>query len=155
MKTIKLVSDTSHIDLTIRELQYEEIHIIIPLLSKLYSSLDKKILKNRLNDISNSNWKCLGLFCNKKLIGLSGYWISTRIYCGKYLYIDHFIIDANYRYKGLGEKFLDHIKKLAIASNCEQVCLDTFLANNLAQSFWSKHGFKTIGFHYVYNSRVV
>jgi len=149
MKITQSVSDASYVNLMISELKNEELNITIPLLSKFYQNLDENLLKNRLDDVSKLNWKCLGLFSNDKLIGLSGYWINTRIYCGKYLYIDHFIIDDSCRCKGSGAKLLNHLKELAIANNCEQVCLDTFVSNSLAQSFWSKHGFKIVGFHYV------
>lgn len=149
MENTQKKSDENHINSIVIELINEKIDLAIPLLSKFYPDLDNNMLKIRLHDVSKLNWKCLGLFSDGKLIGLSGYWINTRIYCGKYLYIDHFIIDSNYRYEGLGEKLLNFLKKLAIANSCEQICLDTFVSNNLAQSFWSKHRFKIVGFHYV------
>ncbi|MFU8926400.1 GNAT family N-acetyltransferase [Acinetobacter puyangensis] len=149
MKSTQSVYNTNHINLMISELKNEEMYLAITLLSKFYPNLDENLLKSRLDDVSRLNWKCLGLFSNDKLIGLSGYWINTRIYCGKYLYIDHFIIDDSYRCKGSGAKLLNYLKELAIANNCEQVCLDTFVSNSLAQSFWSRHGFKIVGFHYV------
>jgi ribosomal protein S18 acetylase RimI-like enzyme len=82
-------------------------------------------------------------------VGLTGYWLNTRIYCGKYLYIDHFIIKPGNRSRGVGAQLLSYVRALADHYQCEQVCLDTFVSNSMAQSFWTRHGFSIVGFHYV------
>lgn len=142
----KPLSDHS---LEIRELLTEELPKTLPLLSSFYPQLSDEILSKRLSEISGLNWKCIGVFDHGKMIGLSGYWLNTRLYCGKYLYIDHFIVDGEYRCRGTGAKLLDYLKRLAKNSCCEHVCLDTFVTNSLAQSFWSRHGFNIVGFHYI------
>lgn len=64
------------------------------------------------------NYYCFGLFDNEKLIGISGAWITTRVYSGKQLEIDHFVIDENKRSTGLGKLFLDEIENWAKSQNC-------------------------------------
>lgn len=135
--------------LTIRELRPDELHWTFALLSTFYPSLTKDVLLSRLEAITVLNWRCVGVFEGADLVGLSGYWLNTRIYCGKYLYIDHFIIEGGHRCRGVGAQLLDYLKTLARDQGCEQVCLDTFVTNSLAQSFWSRHGFGIVGFHYV------
>ncbi len=89
-------------------------------------------MASRLGEIAELNWRCVGVFDQATLVGLSGYWINTRLYCGKYLYIDHFIIDEERRRSGIGALLLDHLKQLAKEEQCEHVCLDTFVSNSLA-----------------------
>ena len=135
--------------LQIRELQTDELYMAIPLLSQLYSQLSKELLLTRLAEISGLNWRCIGVFDQNIMVGLSGYWLNTRLYCGKYLYIDHFVIDNKRRGDGVGTQLLIYLKQLAKDNNCEQVCLYTFVANSLAQSFWLRHGFSIVGFHFI------
>lgn len=135
--------------LRVRELQTDELYMAIPLLSQLYSQLSRELLLTRLAEISGLNWRCVGVFDQNIMIGLSGYWLNTRLYCGKYLYIDHFVIDNKRRSDGVGTQLLAYLKQLAKDKNCEQVCLDTFVANSLAQSFWLRHGFNIVGFHFI------
>jgi GNAT superfamily N-acetyltransferase len=135
--------------LRIRELQTDELYMTVPLLSQLYSQVSTELLLTRLAEISGLNWRCVGVFDQNIMIGLSGYWFNTRLYCGKYLYIDHFVIDNKRRGDGVGTQLLAYLKQLAKDKNCEQVCLDTFVANSLAQSFWLRHGFNIVGFHFI------
>jgi GNAT superfamily N-acetyltransferase len=155
---VRAAADTSSaIDLSggspprwqIRELAINELSRTLPLLSRLYTKVSNELLAARINEISQSNWRCLGVFDEDKLIGLSGYWLNTRLYCGKYLYVDHFIIDDDYRCFGIGTVLLAELKQLAIEHDCEQVCLDTFVTNSVAQKFWFRHGFNIVGFHFV------
>lgn len=139
---------TDDVTLTIRELQTDELHMTLALLSTFYPALDRETLLRRLEAIAVLNWRCVGAFEGADLVGLSGCWLNTRLYCGKYLYIDHFIVEGGRRCKGVGAQLLGYLKSLACDQGCEQVCLDTFVTNSLAQSFWSRHGFEIVGFHY-------
>ena len=40
---------------------------------------------------------------NGETIGLSGFWIGHKLYCGKYLEIDNFVVDPAHRSRGVGE----------------------------------------------------
>lgn len=135
--------------LVIRELAADELHMTLALLSAFYPNLDKELLSQRLDTIALLNWRCVGVFDGADLVGLSGYWLNTRLYCGKYLYIDHFIVEGGRRGKGVGAQLLEYLKGLANEHGCGHVCLDTFVTNSAAQSFWTRHGFGIVGFHYV------
>jgi ribosomal protein S18 acetylase RimI-like enzyme len=145
----KRVSQTEHLLINIRELRTDELHKMLPLLSQFYPQLSEEILSKRLSEISDLNWKCIGVLNRDDLVGLSGYWLNTRLYCGKYLYIDHFVIDSKYHRSGVGRQLLGYLKRIAEQNNCEQICLDTFVTNSLAQSFWTRQGFNIAGFHYI------
>jgi ribosomal protein S18 acetylase RimI-like enzyme len=137
--------------LEIIRLEGDQINESIDLLKAFYPTINSETLSERLSVISKLNWACIGVYADKKLAGLTGYWINTRLYCGKYLYIDHFIVDPQFRKHGIGEKLLLRVKEIAIEEACNHVCLDTFISNSLAQKFWYKHGFNIVGFHFVNN----
>ena len=103
----------------------------------------------RIDAIYDLNWTCVGVFFEEKLVAISGYWINTRLYCGKYLYIDHFVVNEGLRSKGIGKQLLQYIRDIAKLEECDQVCLDTVIGNSSAQKFWFNDEFKIIGFHFV------
>ena len=39
----------------------------------------------------------------------------------------------------------------AFRNQCQQICLDTFVANSLAQKFWLKHDLSIVGFHFTHS----
>lgn len=135
--------------LSIREIKGNEISISIPLLLQLYPNLPVDTLTSRLKEIQLLNWACIGVFHKASLVGISGYWINTRLYCGTYLYIDHFVVDEAYREAGVGTVLMHELKNIAMRHQCRHVCLDTFTGNSQAQHFWAKHKFDIVGFHYV------
>lgn len=94
------------------------------------------------------NYYCFGLFDNEKLIGISGAWITTRVYSGKQLEIDHFVIDENKRSTGLGKLFLDEIENWAKSQNCLHIELNAYVQTEKAHKFYFRNGFKILGFHF-------
>jgi GNAT superfamily N-acetyltransferase len=125
---------------------------IWPLLARLYSSLDIRTLRARLQAVKSAGWRCAGLFAGEDdsegLVALAGYWITTRFCYGKYLYVDHFIVADHLRRAGLGRTLLTFLHDTAQGEGCERIVLDTFVANDSAHRFWFDCGFKIVGFHF-------
>jgi len=59
----------------------------------------------------------------------------------KYGYISHMAVTASYRRRGIGEKMLDEIMKWFHSKNIDRVELGITAKNQVAYSFWEKHGF--------------
>lgn len=135
--------------LFLKKLEGSEIYKCLPLLRQLYPDLSTEVLTSRLEEIKYLNWACVGVFSGINLVGMSGYWINTRLYCGTYLYIDHFIVDAELRVRGVGTLLMQELKDIAVRNHCSHICLDTFTGNSQAQYFWAKNRFDIVGFHYV------
>lgn len=129
-------------------ISHDSIDEIIPLLLRLYPSIGKDVITSRLQEVSKSDWECLVLRESDGIIGLSGFRIMDRICYGKFLYIDHFIIDENRQSSGAAKFLLDRIVDISESMKCESVILDTFVTNSRAQHFWMKGGFKIVGFHF-------
>jgi GNAT superfamily N-acetyltransferase len=127
----------------------EKIEIIIPLLKELNATTDEKILKNRVLEMVTQNYKCVGIYNNNNLIGISGLWFLTRHYCGKVIEPDHVIINDQFRNKGLGKKLFDWIYNYAQSIGYEASELNTYIANEKSHKFYEAEGYRKLGYHYL------
>ena len=112
---------------------------------------DKPIeeIENSLSEIFKfDNYHCFGLYQDGELVGISGGWITVRIYSGKQLEIDHFVIDETIRSGGLGKLFVTHIENWAIKNGCKTVELNAYVQSDRAHKFYFQNGYKVLGFHF-------
>jgi ribosomal protein S18 acetylase RimI-like enzyme len=84
-----------------------------------------------------------------KPVAVSGIWISTKIYSGKYMEMDNVVVDANYRSAGLGKLLYEYCLNLAKENNCQVIMLDAYVENERAHSFYMKKGFIKRGYHFL------
>lgn len=82
-------------------------------------------------------------------VGVSGYWIGAKLYCGKYLEIDNFVVAESHRSRGLGKLFIDWLEAEARANECSTLMLDAYIENFSAHRFYYREGFIGRGFHYL------
>lgn len=120
---------------------------IYPLIVQLNPELEFSIFSRYLSEMLSQNYFILGAYDGEKLVGITGCWIATKFYCGKYLEIDNFVIDASYRNQALGSKLMDAVFKEAEHQNCEAVTLNAYIWNEDAHRFYDKFQFETIGKH--------
>ena len=136
-------------NLTIRILAKDEILSIIPLLKKLNNKTPNKILTDRVLEMSNQSYECVGLYRLDKLIGICGLWYTTRHYIGRSAEVDHVIIETNSRNKGLGKFFFEWIYTYLKDKGCEATELNTFVDNKKSHRFYCNEGYEIYGFHMV------
>lgn len=123
---------------------------IIPLLQKLNSKTPKNILEERVKEMASlSNYECVGMYLNGKLIGISGLWYSTRHYIGKSAEPDHVVIDEAYRGQKLGKQFFNWINAHVIAKGCEAIELNAYVSNHQSHKFYYNEGYNIYGFHFL------
>jgi GNAT superfamily N-acetyltransferase len=134
----------------IKVIEAEEILTIIPLLTKLNSKTPLDILKERVIEISkNTNYECVGLYVDEKLVGISGLWYSTRHYIGKSVEPDHVIIDDSVRGQGLGKQFFNWIDSHVKSKGCEAIELNAYSSNPKSHKFYYNEGYNIYGFHFL------
>ena len=121
---------------------------IIPFLLLLDKKITEDILEVRLIEMFAQGYKCVGIFEEEKMIGISGLWIMTKYYVGKHIEPDNVIIHPDYRGAGVGEALMKWIYEYAISQNCIASELNCYVSNNAGQKFWINQGYKVIGFHY-------
>ena len=83
--------------MTFKFIEEENIKTIIPLLQILNRTISEVLLKERLDAMMQENYQCIGIFYEKKLIGICGIWILTKYYVGKHIELDNVIILPQYR----------------------------------------------------------
>jgi GNAT superfamily N-acetyltransferase len=86
---------------------------------------------------------------NKVTIGLSGFWINTKLWCGKYLELDNVIVSQKHRSKGVGNLISTFLEQNAKENNCLIMALDAYTNNFTAHKFYYNQGFVPKGFHFI------
>ncbi|UOA08525.1 GNAT family N-acetyltransferase [Methylobacter sp. S3L5C] len=126
----------------------DQIFSIIPLLQTLNRTIAESVLQNRLSEMVEQGYQCVGIYSDKKLIGICGLWILTKYYVGKHIEPDNVVILEEYRGNGLGKQLMAWIYNYAKAQDCIASELNCYLTNEKGQQFWEKEGYKKIGYHY-------
>ncbi|WGF94085.1 GNAT family N-acetyltransferase [Aequorivita marisscotiae] len=128
----------------------QEIFSIIPLMQKLGNfAVAENLLKERLQEMTEQNYECLGIYDSELLIGACGLWFQTRHYAGRSLEMDHVIIDDAYRGRGVGKKLVDFVSQYAKTKECNWVELNSYVHNFPSHKFFYNQGFVAKGYHFV------
>jgi len=136
-------------NIEIKLIPTENILSIIPLLKEINKITSEDILKQRLLEMTTQNYKCIGMYSNNELVGISGLWFLTRHYSGKTIEPDHVVINSKYRNKGLGKLLFKWIYNYAQSIGYEATELNTFIHNVKSHKFYENEGYKKLGFHYL------
>ncbi len=97
--------------------------------------------------VRQGNYFQVACFDNEKCLGLTGVWIGTQLWCGKFIEIDNFVVDQAYRKQGIGQKLVRWVEERAEKENCEMIRLDTYVTLDAAHRFYFARGFRIEGFH--------
>ena len=134
----------------VREIRTDkEMHSLFPLIIQLSPQLKLTEYKIYLKDMIKHGYRMAGVFENKKCIGMSGFWIATKLYSGKYVELDNVVIDKNYRSQGVGKLLCDWIIKEAKRKGCVTAMLDAYTENSSGHKFYMREGYILRGFHFL------
>ncbi len=126
----------------------EDINSIIPILRLLNQDIDDDLLKERLAEMVEKGYECLGVFDNEELIGICGIWILVKYYVGRHIEPDNVMILPEYRNKGIGEEMMEWVYEYGRSKGCVASELNCYTTNSGGQKFWANEGYKILGFHY-------
>ncbi|OXA94427.1 GNAT family N-acetyltransferase [Flavobacterium hercynium] len=115
----------------------------------LYPNLSEEKYRSYLSEMVPHNYSQIGVFENEVCLGITGCWSATKLWTGKYLEIDNFVVNPNFRSKGIGKLLTDYIEQKAIDLGCSSIVLDAFTANFAAHRFYYNQGYGPKGFHFV------
>jgi ribosomal protein S18 acetylase RimI-like enzyme len=137
--------------LTIRLIEPAETNAAIALLQDLNPDVARDELARRLQamQVDHPHYQLFGVFDGADLRGVSGCWIGTRIWCGRYLEIDNLVIDPALRNRGAGTAMIRHFENLARKEDCAVVLLDSYTNNHASHRLYHRMGFEIWGFHFV------
>jgi GNAT superfamily N-acetyltransferase len=136
--------------LVVRELiDKEEMLKNLSVLQDLYPSLTSSEYSSELDLMLPHNYGQVGVFEGDICLGLSGFWIGTKLWCGKYLELDNIVVSKTQRSQGIGKLIFDFLHKKALENDCTMLSLDSYTTNFNAHKFFYKEGFAPKGFHFI------
>ncbi|WET00593.1 GNAT family N-acetyltransferase [Flavobacterium sp. YJ01] len=115
----------------------------------LYPNITLEKYESFLSEMLPHNYTQIAVFENDICVGLTGCWSATKLWTGKYLEIDNFVVNPNHRSKGIGKLLTDYIEEKAVELNCSSIVLDAFTGNFGAHRFYYNQGYAPRGFHFV------
>jgi len=127
----------------------EEMLLQIEIMQFLYPKLSLAQYKSYLLEMIPHNYTQIVVFENEVCVGITGCWSGTKLWTGKYLEIDNFVVNPKHRSKGIGKLLTDYVEKKALDQNCSSVVLDAFTGNFAAHRFYYNQGYAPKGFHFV------
>lgn len=136
--------------LSIRELTgKQEMMDNIAVLHAIYPSLTVEEYDRELDQMLQHNYGQVAVFDDQICIGISGFWIGTKLWCGKYLELDNIVVLEKYRSKGVGKLLFNFLHKKALEHDCTMLSLDSYTHNFKAHKFFYNQGFSPKGFHFI------
>ncbi|WP_281231254.1 GNAT family N-acetyltransferase [Flavobacterium gelatinilyticum] len=136
--------------LQVRELTtIEEMTAQIETIRFLYPNISLEKYTSFLSEMIPHNYIQIGVFENEICLGITGCWSATKLWTGKYLEIDNFVVNPEYRSKGIGKLLTDFVEKKALDIGCSSIVLDAFTGNFGAHRFYYNQGYSPKGFHFV------
>jgi GNAT superfamily N-acetyltransferase len=115
----------------------------------LYPKITLEKYKSFLSDMLPHNYTQIAVFENDVCLGITGCWSATKLWTGKYLEIDNFVVHPEHRSRGIGKILTDFIEQKAINLGCSSIVLDAFTGNFGAHRFYYNQGYAPKGFHFV------
>lgn len=115
----------------------------------LYPNMTIERYESFLTDMIPKNYKQVAIYDKDICVGLSGFWFGTKLWTGKYIEIDNFIVHPDYRKKGIGKLISEFIDEKAKELNCTCIVLDAFTGNFPAHRFYYNQGYVPRGFHFI------
>ena len=124
---------------------------IYPLISQLNEGLDFSSFEARLKDMLSQNYFIVAALDElENIVALTGCWLGTKFYCGKYLEIDNFIVDKKLRGQSLGTKIIEYVFEEAKRLQCDSVTLNAYIENHDAHRFYDQYQFERLGVHRIH-----
>ena len=121
----------------------------IEMIRHMYPKMSPEKYETFLNEMVPHNYTQIAVFENDVCIGITGCWSSTKLWSGKYLEIDNFVVHPDQRSKGIGKLLTDFVEQKAIDLGCTNIVLDAYTSNFAAHRFYYNQGYGPKGFHFV------
>ncbi len=121
----------------------------IEMIRFLYPNISYEKYETYLTEMTSRNYTQVAVFENQTCVGLTGCWFGIKLWSGKYIEIDNFIVHPDCRGKNIGKLMTDFINHKAQDLDCSMIVLDAFTGNFDAHRFYYKQGYEPRGFHFI------
>ena len=134
----------------IRELKTkEEMLSTYDILLEVYPNLTLKEYSNELDVMIPNNYYQVVVMDGNTIAGLTGVWIGSKLWCGKYMELDNVVVAEAYRRKGVGKMLFEFMEQQAKNEKCTMLALDSYTTNFKAHRFFYQQGYGPKGFHFI------
>ena len=120
-----------------------------PIIQETYPDMSYEIYHKKLVEMLPNSYKMVIVQVDGITVGVSGFWIGTKLWCGKYLELDNVIVTEKFRSKGIGKIMSNYLEEKARNTNCKMMALDAYTSNFAAHKFYYNQGFVPKGFHFI------
>lgn len=121
----------------------------LPLIQQLSPAVTAESYATMLDDMLAHGYRMLVVMEAEECLGLSGFWVSTKIYSGRYLEMDNVVVADGHRSRGIGKMMCDFLTELALREGCRLLMLDAYIENTKAHAFYEREGFAKRGYHFL------
>lgn len=121
----------------------------IEIIRHLYPNISEEKYKAYLQAMIPHNYTQVAVFEEDQCVGLTGLWYGIKLWSGKYMEIDNFIVHPEYRSKGIGKSLTDFVNQKASDLGCTMIVLDAYTGNFTAHRFYYNQGYFPRGFHFI------
>jgi GNAT superfamily N-acetyltransferase len=121
----------------------------LSVLNELYPNLTAEEYLADLHEMIPHNYGQVLVFEDEECLGICGFWIGKKLWCGKYLELDNIVVAAKHRSKGVGKLIFNHLRKKAQENGCTMMALDSYTTNYKAHKMFYNEGFAPRGFHFI------
>jgi GNAT superfamily N-acetyltransferase len=135
-------------EVTIRELTAAEFPLIMPLIERHNANIAPEELRRRLDVMVPHGYHCIAAFLEDRIVGVAGYWLGARFYCGEYMDVDNVVVDPELRSRSIGAQMMDWLEAKARDLGCKLVVLDSYVTYAGAHRFYFRQGYEILGFHF-------
>lgn len=136
-------------NLTVRELSREELPLILPLIEKHNEKIPPEELRRRLSVMIPHDYHCVAAFLGNQIVGVAGYWLGARFWCGEYMDVDNVVVDETLRSRGIGDRMMAWLEAKAKELGCKCVVLDSYVTLHRAHRFYFRRGYHIPGYHFM------
>jgi GNAT superfamily N-acetyltransferase len=132
-------------------LQIDHLPEVITLLSFLNPNVGEEELRKRCDTIlsGHGNYELMGAWLDGRLVGVSGLWHGTKLWCGSYLEVDNLVVHPEHQGQGVGTALLRALEALARQRDCNIMVLDSYTNNHGSHRLYHRLGFEIWGFHFI------
>lgn len=124
-------------------------HLALLLLEELNAGLSADEIRNRFIECCADNYVLLAWMRSGDCVAIAGYSIETKIYSGRFMYVDNFCVAASARSSGLGKIIIEYLEEIGRQKGCLKCVLDTYTSNTKSHKFYHREGYEIWGFHFV------
>lgn len=134
--------------ITLHEISTQDLPSIFPLITLLNPSMNHEQFSHILAQSITRGYRCVGAYEADALVGICGFMVAHRFWCGKHLDLDSFVVHPDHRNKGIGEQIFTWIEALARQENCEKIGFDAYTHNTPSHRLYHRLGYSIEGYHF-------